>query len=253
MKWILQQAAFYLAVAVVSMLTVEVGYRVHVLLKDPRLQLRAEKITELPLIIAYTRSLWRFDAERGFKYIDRTGIFATAVQNGRINWCIPADPINKNGSPGISEGIYEGADFKIAVFGNSFSVFTDDSDNTWVSRLQTQLQKKLGRSVHILNFARDGSGLLQMFDVAAIEMRKRKPDLAIMAFTTDQMRAPRIWRAEKIVAGEPRVLTTVKQTADPDPNDHNSVYDTVILDPDIDADWCAKNKNGNELIVSEKI
>ena len=61
------------------------------------------------------------------------------------------------------------------------------------------------------------------------------------------MRAPRIWRAEKIVAGEPRVLTTVKQTADPDPNDHNSVYDTVILDSNIDADWCAKNKNGGEL------
>ena len=86
-----------------------------------------------------------------------------------------------------------------------------------------------------------------MFDVAAIELRKRKPDLAIMAFTTDQMRAPRIWRVEKVVAGEPRVLTTVKQTADPDPNDHNSVYDTVILDSDIDADWCAKNKNGGEL------
>ena len=80
MKWILQQAAFYLAVAVVSMLTVEVGYRVHVLFKDSRLRVRSEKIAELPPIYAYTRSLWRFDADEGFQYTDRTGIFIAVVQ-----------------------------------------------------------------------------------------------------------------------------------------------------------------------------
>ena len=177
MKWILQQAAFYLAVAVVSMLTVEVGYRVHVLFKDSRLQLRTEKITELSPITAYTRSLWRFDADEGFQYTDRTGIFIAWFMKGRVAGCSPVAPINKDGSPGISEGDYKDAEIKIAVFGDSFSVTVDDGNKTWVSRLQTQLQKKLGRSVHILNFARDGSGLLQMFDVAASELPKRKPNL----------------------------------------------------------------------------
>ena len=166
---------------------------------------------------------------------------------GRIAGCNAVDPINKDGSPGISEGNYEDADFKVAVFGDSFSVFVDDRNKTWVSRLQTRLQEKLGRSVHILNFARDGSGLLQMFDVAAFELTKWKPDLAIIAFNTDPMMEARIWRVAKSIAGEPRALTTFNQTENPNLNDPNSVYDTVILDSDIDADWCEKNKKGGEL------
>ena len=247
MKWVLQQAAFYLVAAIVALLIVEIGYRTNVLLKDPRLQLRPEKLTELPPISAYTRSLWRFDPNEGFQYTDRTGTFISTVFNGRIAGCWAADPINKDGSPGISEGNYEDADFKVAVFGDSFSVFVDNRYNTWVSRLQTRLQEKLGRSVHILNFARDGSGLLQMLDVAASELPKWKPDLAIIAFNTDQMKAPRSWRVEKLIAGEPRVLTTFKQTENPDLNDRNAVYDTFILDSDINTDWCDKNKNGGEL------
>jgi len=196
---------------------------------------------------AYTRSLWRFDADEGFQYTDRTGIFFTSVEDARIAGCSAVDPINKDGSPGISEGNYEDADFKVAVFGDSFSVFVDDGNNTWVSRLQPRLQEKLGRSVHILNFAHDGNGLLQMLDIAAIEIPKRKPDIAIIAFNTDSMMFPRIWRVEKMFAGEQRVITTFYQTENPDLNDPNSAYDTFILDSDVDADWCEKNKKGGEL------
>jgi hypothetical protein len=247
MKRILQEVAFYFAVAIVAMVTVEIGYRINVLLKDPRLELRPEKITELSPITAYTRSLWRFDADEGFRYTDRTGIFQTEIRDGRIGGCGPIPPINKDGSPGISEGNYKDADFKIAVFGDSFSVFVDDSNTTWVNRLQTRLQKELGRSVHILNFARDGSGLLQALDVAAAELPKWNPDLAVIAFNTNQMMAKRTWRVEKLIAGEARVLTTFNRTENPNLNDPNTVYDTAILDSDIDIDWCEKNKNGGDL------
>jgi lysophospholipase L1-like esterase len=247
MKWILQQAAFFLSVAIVAFLVVEVGYRANLLLKTPRLQFKQEALTELPPVAAYSRSLWRFDAKVGFQYTDRTGIFLATVANGRIAGCSAVDPLNKDGSPGISEGKYEDADFKLALFGDSFSVSTDDRNRTWVNRLQGRLQERLGRSVHILNFARDGMGLLQTFDVAASELPRRKPHLAIFAFNTVQMKAPRIWRVAKWIAGEPRVLTTREKTEDPDVNDRGSVYDTFILDPEINAEWCDKNKNGGEL------
>ena len=246
LKKILQQVAFYLAAAVVAFLIVEIGYRANMLLKDPRIQLRPENITELP-ITAYTRSLWQFNAAKGFYYADRTGIFVATVSMGRIAGCSAVDPINKDGSPGISEGKYENADFKVAVFGDSFSVFVDGSNSTWVNHLQVRLQEKLGCSVHILNFAHDGSGLLQMFDVAAFELPKWKPDLAIIAFNTVSMMEPRIWRVAKSIAGEPRVLTTLNQTENPNLNDPYSVYDTAILDSDINAEWCEKNKKGGEL------
>src|SRR2546423_5382589 len=93
----------YLLAALVGFLTVEVAYRVHLLMKDNRIQLRPETVAELPLLGVYSRSLWRFDVAEGFQYV-RDQIFATHIANGRIAACQALPRINKYGSPGIVEG-----------------------------------------------------------------------------------------------------------------------------------------------------
>jgi hypothetical protein len=200
-KRVLSEIGIYLIAAVLGCVIVETGYRAYLLYKDPRMQLRPEANSALPPIGVYSRSMWRFDAAEGFQYV-RDPIFITHVANGRIAGCQIAPPINKYGSPGIAEGSYEDAEVKLAVFGDSFSVFADPNNMTWVNYFQRLLQERLGRSVHVLNQARDGTGLLQMFDIAAHQVPKRKPDLAIIAFATNNMLAPRIWRIEKVIDGE---------------------------------------------------
>jgi lysophospholipase L1-like esterase len=243
MKRLLSQIGVYLIAVVVGCLVVEIGYRVHLLLKDDRVQLRPRTIAELPVIGVYNRSLWRFDEAEGFQYV-REPIFITHIAAGRITSCERTPPINKYGSPGLAEGNYEDAEIKIAVFGDSVTAFTDANNMAWVNYLQRDLQKRLGRSVHVLNFARDGIGLAQMFDIAAIKVPKYKPDLAIIAAATSNMGWARIWRVEKVINGELRVLTTFAPTHDPD---LNSSYETYILHPEAAGTWCEAHKSGGPL------
>ena len=247
MKVLLQQVVTYLAAVVIGCFIVEAGYRVHLVRNDLRIQLRIDSEELLLPFTAYTRSLWHFNAAEGFQYADRTGVYETSIMDGRIAGCGAVNPINKDQSPGISEGNYEDAEIKIALFGDSFGVFVDNNNFTWVTLLQRVLQQRLGRTVHILNFSHDGSGLIQMFDVAASELPKLKPNLAIIAFYTFATEMPRSWRTEMTIDGEPRVITTLLQTDTPDLTDKNLAYDTAILHPGIDADWCEKYKTGGAL------
>jgi lysophospholipase L1-like esterase len=242
-KRVLSEFGIYLIAALLGCVIVETGYRAYLLYKDPRMQLRPEPNSALPPIGVYSRSMWRFDAAEGFQYV-RDPIFITHVANGRIAGCQIAPPINTYGSPGLAEGSYEDAEVKIAVFGDSFSVFADPNNMTWVNYFQRLLQERLGRSVHVLNQARDGTGLLQMFDIAAHQVPKRKPDLAIIAFATNNMLAPRIWRIEKVIDGELRVITTFEPTETPD---LRNSYETFILHPGAQGQWCEDHKNGGEL------
>src|SRR5947209_3896156 len=108
--------SLYVVAAIAGFLLVEAGYRVNLLIKDSRLQLRSETIAELPLLGVYSRSLWHFDLNEGFQYSNRR-IFQTHIQKGRIANCVVLPPLNKYGSPGVSEVSYEHADVKLAVFG----------------------------------------------------------------------------------------------------------------------------------------
>jgi lysophospholipase L1-like esterase len=241
----------YVVAAIAAFLLVEAGYRINLLIKDSRLQLRSETIAELPLLGVYSRSLWQFDLNEGFQYSNRR-IFQTHIRRGQIDNCVVLPPLNKYGSPGVAEGNYEDSDVKLAAFGDSFSVFTDANNMTWLNYLQRALQDQLGRSVHILNFARDGIGLVQMFDIAAIRVPIHKPDIALIAVASPNMVRPRIWRIEKIINGELRVLTTFEPTENPD---LNSSYETYILHPEAENDWCEAHKKGGPLdrIGSEMI
>ena len=93
-----------------------------------------------------------------------------------------------------------------------------------------------------------GAEVVETADVNSEEtltaVRALRPDLAIIAFATNNMFAPRIWRVEKVINGEPRVITTFEPTETPD---FASSYETYILHPKAQGQWCEEHKNGGEL------
>jgi hypothetical protein len=239
--------AMFTLAAVVGGGLAESAYRGQAFLRDERIYWRAPRVEQLPPISAVSRSLWTYNPDEGFQYADRTNIFGTTIQDGKIISCGTVGSINKDGSPGVTEGDYDSAAVKIAIFGDSFTVTVDDKNTSWPNRLQELLQSKLGTSVHVLNLARDGTGIVQAFDVAAVSVDHYRPDLMIFAFNSSQVGAHRIWRMETVIDGEPRILTSLINTPNPDIKNRAITFDTMLMQPKMDAAWCAKFKDGGEL------
>src|SRR5205823_1727264 len=102
-----------------------------------------------------------------------------------------------------------------------------------------------------LNFARDGIGVMRMFDLARDRLPKYRPDVAVFGLTTNTgMRPGRIWRFAAAVDGEPRVFTVPVpvQTTDP-----AVAYDTFLLEPRVTLQWCQAAKGGSDPLVQEII
>jgi hypothetical protein len=226
---------------VVGFALVEAGYRLILLRTDPRLMLpwRLASPAGLPPIEVYNRSLWKFDPDEGYQYA-RDDVDSTRIERGIVTDCTRLNPINANGGGGLIEGDYASADLKIAVFGDSFTWFSSPENLTWTNYLQRDLQRLTGRSVHVLNFARDGIGVMRMFDLAAVRLPKYRPDFAIFALTTTTgMRPGRVWRFETVVDGEPRVFTVPTPTKT---TDRAVAFDTFILHAQATLDWCQSTK-----------
>ena len=243
-----------IAVGIISLaigfVLVEAGHRLLLLRTDARLMLpwRLVNPANLPPIEVYNRSLWIFDPDEGYQYV-REDVDWTRIERGIVSDCARLNPINAIGGSGLIEGDYASADLKIAVFGDSFTWFSSPENLTWTNYLQRDLQRLTGRSVRVLNFARDGMGVMRMFDLAAARLPKYRPDLAIFALTTTTgMRPGRIWRFETVVGGEPRVFTvpTPNKTTDP-----ALAHDTFLLHPRATLDWCQSVKGRADEITRE--
>lgn len=182
----------------------------------------------------YDRSLWRYSERFGYEYPPDRGVAYTGVMDGKVRDCYELDPVNGQGNIGASSRDYDSAQVKILIFGASWNVFSLNH-TTWPMLLQARLEQRLGKTVSVVNFGRDGFGLLQMVSLAAEEVPKWKPDVAIISFLTDNLDARRTWRTEVTVDGIPRVLTTVEPTPNPDPA--RSV-DTFLLHEKASLEWC---------------
>jgi hypothetical protein len=237
---LVKYAGVWTLAALISFIAVEIGYRILLVIENPFL--RPTSSNESTAVNAFTRSFWRFDAVRGYDLVSRENIYSVAFQNGKILGCGLVPQLNKYGGPGPAEGSYEGAQVKIAVFGNSFNLNTNDDNLTWLHYLQRELTKRLHKSVFVLNRARDGMGLMQMFDVAADETPKYKPDLVLIASATE--RAPRQWRTETVIDGEERVLTMLSPIPEPTTVPPGA-YDTFLIHHGITKEWCEAHKNGS--------
>jgi hypothetical protein len=219
---------------VFSLVAMEAAFRIYLQLKHPERFAGRFDEKKLPAIGVYNRSLWEFDAATGYRYVNGD-IVLSHVDGSQITSCQKILTANRHGNMGRISGNWEIADIKIAVFGDSFSAFVTLDNMTWPNFLQDFLEDRIGRSVNVVNFGRDGIGILQMFDMARAKIPEWKPDLAIIAFTTDDLARARFWRTVNMIDGELRVVTVPAPTPQADPV--NS-YETFILHPEATLEWC---------------
>jgi hypothetical protein len=223
-----------LVTVVVCLMGAETAYRAYLHHYLPDRFAAPADTGKLPPIGVYNRSLWEYDADSGFRYTTKD-VFLSHVDGGQVTSCFKIQSANAYGSMGTIKGDYASASLKVAVFGDSFTAFVTLDGMTWTNALQDALEAKLHRSVHVLNFGRDGTGVLQMFDMAKAKLPEYKPDLAIIAFISNDLARARIWRMETTINGELRVLTLPAPTEHPDPVNSE---ETFILEPEATFDWC---------------
>lgn len=180
---------------------------------------------------------WRFHEKYGYEYGSER-IHGGSASDGLVRSCW-SWPANARGNMGLIEGRYEEAELKILVFGDSFTAQIDTGADprgiAWPNYLQRQLSERLAKSVHVVNFGRDGTGILHMFDIAADKIAEWQPDLAIFAFITDDLTRARFWRTYTVVNGRERVLTTTVAQENP-PMDKSA--DTAVVNSKATPAWC---------------
>jgi hypothetical protein len=215
---------------------VEAGYRVilyHLQPKRFHLPARGQYFG------AYNVSHWEFDEQFGYVYPPGRVIAYTGVGAGRVTGCDRLNVMNKEGNIGPIVGNYREAALKILVFGDSWAAFHQKDaagrERTWPLFLQDVLTARLGKPVHVVNFGRDGYGILQMFDLAAAKIPEWKPDLAIITFITDDLKRARFWRTVVGEGAAMRVLTTLEPVRNPRTE---RAADTYLLMPSATYEWC---------------
>lgn len=227
-------AILFIFSIVIGALLCEAGYRYFLYQDVPE---RFTRPTAQQLGV-YDKSHWVFDEEFGYGYPPKRVINYTNIVNGRVSGCGVVDVINEQGNIGPIVGNYDDAEIKIAVFGDSWAAF-NINHRTWPSFLQEILEKKTGKKVNVVNFGRDGYGILQMFDLAAAKVKEWKPDIAIISFITNDLARVRTWRTEVSYKGAPRLLTTFEPKRDPD---LSTAYDTFLINPKATNEWCLSMK-----------
>jgi hypothetical protein len=192
-----------------------------------------------------------YDKNFGLKYKPNHKWTWFNVTNGKVTWCPDAVFVsNQDGLDGkttIDE--YNHADIKILVFGDSFSHW-NQKGYTWPDLLQDNLANKLDVNVGVLNYARGGYGILQMFDLAEAKIKEHQPDLVIFAFITDDLTRARLWFKTMEIGEYTRILVSPKK----DDFHPKFALDTVLVNPAVDLAWCKKSlKNRKSNPVLEQI
>lgn len=212
----------------------EIGYRLYLRVFHAEFFSSEAASLSLPPIGVYDRSLWEFDSDLGYNFAKGL-ITLSHVDGGQVTSCSVIRGGNKRGNRGRIKGKWETANLKIAVFGDGYSALTTKHGLTWANLLQDDLARKTGKAVNIVNFGRGDMGVVQMFNAAAAKVPEWKPDLALLVFSTTQLRLRPQWRVAAEIAGESRVLTVT----DPgQPPNLGQSSDSFILHPKATLEWC---------------
>jgi hypothetical protein len=214
----------YLTIILVSLITA-------LMVAEAAYRLRLVKLTQG--FNLYDKSPWEFHEKFGYIYPPNSVIAGSTISQGIPQGCHTLT-INGYGNIGRIKGDYGSASLKVLVFGDSFGAISFGG-MTWPDYLQDRLEQRLGRSVHVVNFSRDGYGILQMFDLANAKVPEWRPDVMVFAFITDDLTRARFWRTVVDIDGMTRVLTTMKPN--PKPELSESV-DTFLLYRPATLEWC---------------
>ena len=195
---------------------------------------------------------YQFDADLGYTMKPGVKMSYAWVSEGLPVQCREYQ-VNSIGNMDRVKPNFNESDLKILVFGDS-QTWMQLQGLTWPDVLHDKLQNDPGRRVSVMNFARNGYGIVQMFDLAAHIVPQWKPDIVIFAFISDDVTRDRLYFAGLTVNGEPRLMLSKKATAEP----HLSwAFDHAVLDPAFNIKWAesiikSRDRNDPFLIKSNR-
>lgn len=215
---------------VFACITTEAGYRVFLYKTQPDRFESAWSTGNHPSFYYFQDSPFSYSEEFGYEYVPGS-TDGGYIYDGRVLECYDDFWVsNERGNPGPIVGSYEEAEVKVLAFGDSFT-----QQGAWPTFLQSILEKELGKSVHVMNFGRDGYSVLQMFDLAAAKVREWKPDLFVVALISDDLTRDRFWRTKTRLDGAERIMVSLRP--DPEP-DWTSGADLYVMNSKATREWC---------------
>jgi hypothetical protein len=178
-----------------------------------------------------SRSYSEYDEALGFHYKPSVSADWCSIQDS-LPYLAGTVSLNRRGNSG-PEVDEAGSEIKIALAGDSFSMIQHDGV-TWPHLMQEELRKSTGRKVAVLNYARDGYGILQMIDQASV-LVDEKPDVILIAFITPDLVRSRFWRMERETPGGTELFTSITPTLQIDKPD--TYTRTALINPLATRDW----------------
>ena len=232
-------AALVVLSSLLGLILVEGVYRIYLYKSEPQQFVLSPVAAEHPAVWYFQDSPWRYNEAFGYEYVP--GIFqGGSITEGKVQSCWDWHT-NVRGNIGRIKGDYASADLKVLVFGDSWTAqqrsAKDGVRMTWPNFLQDSLEATTRRSVHVVNMGRDGTGLLQMFDLAAAKVPEWQPDLVVFAFITDDLTRDRFWRTKAIIDGKSRIMVSLEPDAAPD---WRQATDVAVMNHQASREWCER-------------
>jgi hypothetical protein len=199
----------------------------------------------------HSNSIWDFDPDLGYAYPAHAHTDWVMIRGGVPVLCgsFVAGPLGSPGKGVTAEQLIAGPRF--IVLGDSFTAMVQGGE-TWPDILSDKLEQQTAKTVPILNLARDGYGVLQIFDQAAKLLRTGyRPTALIVAIIRADLLRARTWRMTIIRGNSQEVFTSIKPSLEINPKTH---VRTTLINPRATQSWCeASRASGKENDVSRDI
>jgi len=197
------------------------------------------KPAERPSFGAHGVAPWLFDKNVGHSF--QPGPWRTAIiNNGAFESCKSAGEGNRLGNVGWVADDYANADLRLMIVGSSFSMVPDEKGHLVERVLMERLRSRLNRSVSVLNYSRDSTGVLAYLDMARFKFEESKPHAIIALINTTALVYRRHWR---VVLPEEDGFRRLYFSLDPVPRPTDfkrAVPQTFVISDAITEEWCQK-------------
>jgi hypothetical protein len=179
----------------------------------------------------------RYDEKLGAFPKPDSEFWLSRVSAGRLVWGRLLWRSNRDGLCGKATiADYHRASMKILAFGDSFTQFMQEGV-TWPDLLERNLREFTHGEVAVLNYGREGCGVMQMLDFAADKVDELHPDYVIIAVIGDDFTRARTWHMQVEKEGRTRWMVSTKKN---DFLDYHFASDHELVYPAATRGWCER-------------
>jgi hypothetical protein len=222
--------ALLLCSVMFSLVLAEGAYRLHLLVARKRYGSILSYGVTSGVFVRYDEKLGAFPKPDSEFWLSR-------VSAGRLVWGKLLWSSNRDGLCGKATiADYHRASTKILAFGDSFTQFMQERV-TWPDLLEQNLREFTHGDVAVLNYGREGCGVMQMLDFAADKVDELHPDYVIIAVIGDDFTRARTWHREVEKEGRTRWMVSTKQN---DFLDYHFASDHELVYPAATREWCER-------------